>query len=64
MATKFKVGQQVRVQTVSPQGPVQKMRLSEEGEIEYLISWVDAEGAEQSRWFSEAVLADAPDAQV
>jgi uncharacterized protein YodC (DUF2158 family) len=63
MATKFKVGQQVRLQSVQPQGPVQKMRLSEEGEIEYLISWVDAEGAEQSRWFAEAVLAGAPDAQ-
>lgn len=57
MASMFKKSDVVRVKTVVPQGPVQKLRMDEEtGEVLYLIDWVDQDGRNQSRWFSEAEL--------
>jgi hypothetical protein len=56
MSTQFKKDDLVKVNTVIPHGPVQKIRMSEDGEISYLISWVDADGKNQSRWFAESEL--------
>lgn len=56
MATKFKKGEEVKVVGVIPQGPVQALRMDEDGNFFYLIDWVDANGDAQSRWFSEADL--------
>lgn len=57
MATQFKKGDLVRLKTVVPQGPVQKMRMDEEtGEVAYLLQWTDADGHTQERWFSEGEL--------
>lgn len=56
MATKFTKGQQVKVRTVSPQGPVEKLRMDEDGNFFYLIEWTDADGNQQSRWFAEEDL--------
>jgi hypothetical protein len=56
MATAFKKGDIVKAQAVVPQGPVEALRMLEDGTVQYLISWTDADGASQSRWFDEDVL--------
>jgi hypothetical protein len=35
------------------------MRMEEDGNIQYLISWVDINGVEQERWFDEGQLTTA-----
>jgi hypothetical protein len=59
MATKFKKGEEVKVVAVVPEGPVQALRMDEDGNFFYLISWTDAQGVKQSRWFAEADLVSA-----
>lgn len=59
MATKFIKGEEVRVIAVIPQGPVEKLRMDEDGNFSYLLSWVDAEGTTQERWFAEQELVKA-----
>jgi hypothetical protein len=59
MATKFKKGQDVKVAAVIPEGPVQKLRMDEDGNFFYLIQWVDATGQNQERWFAESDLTEA-----
>lgn len=58
MATKFVKGQQVKLISVVPQGPVLKLRMDDDGVIWYLISWTDAEGKVQERWFREDELTE------
>lgn len=52
----FKKGDTVKVVAVIPQGPVESMRMDEDGNVQYLISWTDINGTEHSRWFDEAQL--------
>lgn len=56
MATKFKKGDAVKVDVVVPEGPVQALRMDEDGVFWYLIKWEDADGDVQQRWFEEAQL--------
>lgn len=56
MATQFKKGQVVRVVTVVPQGPVQALRMDEDGTVYCLIQWTDVDGNAQERWFAEGEL--------
>jgi hypothetical protein len=56
MATKFTKGQQVKLTAVVPQGPVQALRMTEDGVFYYLIQWTDADGSVQQRWFEESEL--------
>lgn len=56
MATKFVKDQAVRVKVVVPQGPVQKLRMDEDGNFFYFIEWTDANGKSQRRWFKEEEL--------
>jgi hypothetical protein len=56
MATKFVKGQEVKVSAVIPQGPVEKLRMDEDGNFFYMISWTNADGVEHSRWFKEEDL--------
>lgn len=56
MATEFKKGQVVQVKTVVPEGPVQALRMDEDGNVFYLIQWVDLNGVHQERWFAEDAL--------
>lgn len=56
MATQFKRGQVVKVRTVVPEGPVQALRMDEDGTVHYLLQWVDQDGNQQERWFAEDVL--------
>jgi hypothetical protein len=57
MATTFKKGDTVKLVTTVPQGPVEALRMDEDGNFFYLVSWTDANGVAQSRWFEEAQLA-------
>lgn len=59
MATKFKLGEEVKVASVIPQGPVLKLRMSEAGEFFYYIEWIDVDGVHQERWFAEEQLVKA-----
>ena len=59
MATMFKKGDAVKLVATVPQGPVEALRMDEDGNFFYLVSWTDADGAVQSRWFEEAQLAAA-----
>ena len=56
MATKFKQGDEVKVVMTVPQGPVEKFKMLDDGTILCLISWVDADGQSQHRWFPEDQL--------
>lgn len=56
MSTEFKKGDVVQLKAVTPQGPVEKLRMDESGVVFYLISWIDAAGVNQSRWFREDEL--------
>jgi hypothetical protein len=56
MATKFKKGEKVKVKAVIPQGPVEALRMDEDGNFFYLISWTDVNGVSQTRWFAEEDL--------
>lgn len=59
MATTFQKGQEVRVKAVIPQGPVQRFRMDDDGNMFYLIGWTDVDGNAQERWFAEAELVEA-----
>ena len=59
MATKFVKGQEVKVNTVVPQGPVQKLRMDEDGVFYYLISWTDVDWLVQERLFKVSDLIEA-----
>lgn len=56
MATKFAKDQEVKVATTPPQGPVEKLRMTEDGEFFYLVRFTDSQGRVQRRWFTEADL--------
>ena len=56
MATLFKKDDVVAVNAIIPSGPVQAIRMDEEGTVLYLISWTDINGNEQIRWFPEENL--------
>ena len=53
MATKFKKGDEVKVQAVVPQGPVQALRMDEDGTVYCLVEWTGKDGQTQQRWFAE-----------
>jgi len=56
MAAKFKQGDMVKLIAVTPQGPVEKFKMLDDGTILCLISWVDVDGNTQHRWFAEDQL--------
>lgn len=49
----FKKGDVVRAKIVVPQGPITKMRMDENGTIEYLVEWSDDSGVTHERWYTE-----------
>lgn len=55
MAT-FKKGDEVKALGVTPQGPVQALRMDDDGVVYCYITWTDADGAAQERWFREDEL--------
>ena len=59
MASTYKKGDVVKLKTVVPEGPVQSIRMNDEGVVQYLIEWTDADGVAQQRWFNEDQLTGA-----
>jgi hypothetical protein len=59
MAANFKPGAQVKVSATPPQGVVLQLSVSQEGDIEYLVEYTDAQGNVHQRWFKEADLVGA-----
>ena len=59
MASEFKKGDVVKLDTVVPEGPVQSIRMTDEGVVQYLVEWTDAEGIAHERWFDEEQLTGA-----
>jgi hypothetical protein len=59
MATKFVKGQEVKINAVIPSGPVQKLRMDEDGVFYYMVVWTDVDGTSQERWFKESDLIEA-----
>lgn len=55
----FKKGDVVKLVSVVPQGPVQALRMDDEGTVFCLIEWTDVDGEVQQRWFPEDQLAAA-----
>lgn len=53
MAAKFKIGDAVKVNAVVPNGPIKQFRMTDDGTIQCLIEWEDADGVAQERWFNE-----------
>ena len=53
---KFKKGEEVKLIAVIPEGPVLALRMDEDGNVQYLVGWTDANGVEQQRWFDEDQL--------
>jgi len=58
MATQFKKGQFVRLKAVTPSGEVQALRMLEDGTVQCLLIWMDADCKEQTRWFNEDDLTE------
>lgn len=56
MAANFAIGSVVKLNLVLPEGQVKKIQFNDAGEIEYLVSWADVDGANQERWFLESSL--------
>jgi len=56
MASEFKKGDVVKLIAVVPEGPVQSIRMTEDGVVQYLVSWTDIEGNSNERWFDEDQL--------
>jgi hypothetical protein len=52
----FRKGDTVKLKGVIPQGPVEGMRMDDDGNVQYLISWTDVNEVTQSRWFDEDQL--------
>lgn len=59
MATLFKKGDVVKLAVQVPTGPVKALRMLEDGTVECLVEWADANGNLQQRWFDEAELSAA-----
>ena len=53
MAANYKIGQEVKLITIVPQGPVVALSVDQEGDIAYKVSYVDFQGVAQERWFKE-----------
>ena len=56
MASAFKKCDVVKVNQTVPQGPVQALRMDDNGVVFCLIEWTDADGSTQQRWFAENEL--------
>jgi hypothetical protein len=56
MASTFKKGDLVKLVTVVPEGPVQSIRMTEDGDVQYLVGWTDVDGVVHERWFDEEQL--------
>lgn len=56
MAASFKIDEVVKLVSVLPQGPVKQLSVNQDGDIQYLVEYVDVDGVTQVRWFREDEL--------
>jgi hypothetical protein len=56
MAANFKPGAQVKLNKVLPQGEVKQLDVNQDGDIQYLVEYTDADGNAHQRWFKEDEL--------
>lgn len=57
MALTFQKGQTVTMKNPTvPTGPVVGFKVDNEGNMSYLVEWIDASGDSQQRWFPESEL--------
>lgn len=59
MAASFKIGNQVKLNVAPPQGSVVQLSVDQQGNIQYLVEFADAQGQMQQRWFKEDELVGA-----
>lgn len=53
----FKIGDEVKPKVTAPVGEVQDARMNTSGgELEYLVTYADADGEAQERWFLESQI--------
>lgn len=52
----FTKGAAVKLRVVVPEGTVEALRMLEDGTIQCLLQWTDANGDRQQRWIDEAAL--------
>ena len=55
MAAEFKIGDEVKLNVVLPQGKVISLSVSPDGELQYLVDCV-IDGIDHQRWFAEQEL--------
>ena len=48
----------MKVNAVIPSGPVEALRMDEDGNFFYQIRWTDEKGVSNVRWFEESELVD------
>ena len=53
MATKFKVGDNVKLNATIPSGPVEEYRMLPDGTGQGWVQWTAADGEGHQRWFNE-----------
>jgi uncharacterized protein YodC (DUF2158 family) len=51
----FKKGDVVRLKAVTPEGPILKLRMDDDGTVYYLLSWT-VDGMTHERWFTDDQL--------
>ena len=59
MAASFKIGNEVKLNVAPPQGKVVQLAVDQDGNIQYLVEFNDAQGVSQQRWFKEDELVGA-----
>ena len=59
MATTFKKGDIVKLAVAVPEGPIVALRMNEDGIVQYLVEWQDADDTTHQRWFNEDQLTGA-----
>jgi hypothetical protein len=56
MALLFQKDQNVTIKVFSPTGRVKGFKVDDDGQVLYLVEWVDAQGEMQQRWFPEGEI--------
>lgn len=59
MAATFKKGTIVKAIAVIPTGPVESVRMLDDGTVMYLVTYTDVNGVEHQRWFDEDQITSA-----
>jgi uncharacterized protein YodC (DUF2158 family) len=56
MAVKFQKGDIVKLNLSVPTGPVVGFKIDDDGNVSYLLEWIDHDGQKKQRWFQEHEL--------